>query len=74
MNVHGYAISDNVVGIHISVGFCVARFDKQAMPEPLSVGRVTSADSHAFYNKSNFAKINQIRESAERELCYYGEK
>lgn len=44
------------------------------MPEPLSVERVTSADSHAFYNKSNFAKINQIRESAERELCYYGEK
>lgn len=49
MNVHGYAISDNVVDIHISVGFCVARFDKQAMPEPLSVGRVTSADSHAFF-------------------------
>ena len=35
-----------VVYIHIGVGFGVARFDKQAMPEPQNVGRVTR-DSHA---------------------------
>ena len=29
------------VYIHIGVGFGVARFDKQAMPEPQNVGRVT---------------------------------
>lgn len=72
MNVHGYAISDNVVDIHISVGFCVARFDKQAMPEPLSVGRVTSADSHAFFMRIiYFAKIVQNRESTELFIKLY---
>jgi len=30
-----------VVYVHIGVGFGVARFDEQAMPEPLKVGRVT---------------------------------
>ena len=33
---------------HIGVGFGVARFDKQAMPEPQNVGRVTG-DSHASF-------------------------
>lgn len=37
-----------VVYIHIGVGFGVARFDKQAMPEPQNVGRVTG-DSHASF-------------------------
>ncbi len=41
-----------VVYIHIGVGFGVARFDKQAMPEPLSVGRVTG-DSHASFMYSH---------------------
>ena len=34
---------------HIGVGFGVARFDKQAMPEPLKVGRVTRRFPRFFY-------------------------
>ena len=37
------------VYIHISVGFGVARFDKQAMPEPQNVGRVTGRFPRFFY-------------------------
>ena len=60
-DVHGYVVSDiglltAIIGfdaviavyIHIGVGFGVARFDKQAMPEPQHVGRVTG-DSHASF-------------------------
>ena len=39
----------HVVYIHIGVGFGVARFDKQAMPEPLKVGRVTRRFPSFFY-------------------------
>ena len=37
-----------VLFIYRCVGFGVARFDKQAMPEPQNVGRVTG-DSHASF-------------------------
>ncbi|MBR0263855.1 MAG: hypothetical protein IJQ60_08220 [Prevotella sp.] len=37
------------VYIHIGVGFGVARFDKQAMPEPRDVGRVTGRFPRFFY-------------------------
>ena len=39
-----------VVYTHIGVGFGVARFDKQAMPEPLCVGRATSRLPRFFYS------------------------
>ena len=38
-----------IVYIHIGVGFGVARFDEQAMPEPLKVGRVTGRFPRFFY-------------------------
>ena len=38
-----------VVYIHTGVGFGVARFDNQAMPEPLNVGRVTDRLPRFFF-------------------------
>jgi hypothetical protein len=35
--------------LHTGVGFGVARFDNQAMPEPLNVGRVTGRLPRFFF-------------------------
>ncbi|MBO7498877.1 MAG: hypothetical protein J6T64_06765 [Bacteroidaceae bacterium] len=36
-----FSPADEAVNLHIGVGFGVARFDKQAMPELQEVGRAT---------------------------------
>ena len=55
------------VGIHIGVGFCVARSDGNGQCEGLRVsGRATGTDSRAFSVCSNslFFKPHRLRESA----------
>ena len=46
--------------MHIGVGFGVARFDKQAMPEPLRVGRVTVRFPRLFYVWQQITENNQV--------------
>ena len=52
-----------VVYIHIGVGFGVARFDKQAMPEPQNVGRVTGRFPRFFISVAMITKNAKCRES-----------
>jgi len=53
-----------VAYIHIGVGFGVARFDKQAMPEPQNVGRVTGRFPRFFVSIAQPFDNCQVWESA----------
>ena len=60
--------------LHISVGFCVARFDGWAMRRPQTVGRVTGTDSHVFsfyINIHSFGESTRIYVGLEQSLLMF---